>query len=55
MKLRITVLPIGGYRFAVERKKWWGWQTIYKADLLRYCEEYINDLSLVRKIEWIKD
>jgi hypothetical protein len=55
MKVRINVLPIGGFRFSVERKRWWGWQTLYKADVLKYCEEYIRDLQLVRKVEWIKD
>lgn len=55
MKLRINVYPIGGYRFGVERKRWFGWVAIYKADVLKYCEEYINDLSKVRKVKWIKD
>lgn len=27
MKMRINVLPIGGFRFAVEQKKWWGWHS----------------------------
>lgn len=55
MKVRINVLPTGGFRFSVERKRWWGWQTLYKADVLKYCEQYIRDLQLVRKVEWIKD
>lgn len=55
MKMRINVLPIGGFRFAVEQKKWWGWQIVYKADILSYCESYIKDLSKVRKVDWVKD
>lgn len=55
MKMRINVLPIGYFRFAVEQKKWWGWQIVYKADNLSYCERYIEDLSKVRKVDWVKD
>lgn len=54
MKVRINPLSYGGWRFAVERKMWWGWQTIYKADIIKYCEDYIKDLQKVRNVEWVK-
>lgn len=55
MKLRINVYPTGGFRFGVERKRWFGWVAIYKADVLDYCKAYIKDISEIRKVEWVKD
>jgi hypothetical protein len=55
MKLRINVYPIGGFRFGVERKRWFGWVAVYKADVLDYCKAYIKDISEIRKVEWVKD
>ena len=55
MKLRINVYPIGVYRFGVERKYWYGWAAVYKADVLQYCEDYIKDVSKVRKVQWVKE
>lgn len=55
MKVRIEAYGTGnGWRFGVERKRWYGWQPIYKADILSYCESYIADLSKVREVEWVK-
>jgi hypothetical protein len=58
MKIRITPATTFNFDncgFYVEEKKWWGWKKIYHAYILRYCEEYIEDLSKVRNITLIKD
>lgn len=31
--------------FEVQEKKWWGWKTIYWANIPRYIEEYLEDLK----------
>lgn len=56
MKVRIRPKGIGLMpRFSVQEKKWWGWKTLYNAEILSYCIKYIEDLSTVRKVDWIKD
>lgn len=38
---------VGGWNngFKVQEKKWWGWQTIYCSNILKYIEEYLEDLK----------
>lgn len=48
------VISFGDPRYKVEIKRWWGWQTIYYARLIDYAIEYINNLSEIRKVLWLK-
>lgn len=56
-KIRIEPLLKSPYgdMFAVQRKRWWGWQTVYTSDLINDCVNHIKGLSEVRNVEWVKD
>lgn len=55
MKLRIDIqkrmcVPL----YAVQRRRWWGWEVILRADKLYTCEHFITQFATVREVEWIK-
>lgn len=55
MKIRIKPNGIGlNPRFSVQRKRWYGWETIYNAEILSYCLEYINDLKEFANVELVR-
>lgn len=49
-------MPTGGgiYNFCVQKKCWYGWSTLYRAILLKYCIEYVEDLEKVANAEFVK-
>lgn len=55
IKVRIKpFISFGDPRYKVEIKRWWGWETVYDARLIDYAIEYINELSKVRNVLWLK-
>lgn len=58
MIVRIEVFPDSCWdenrkKFAVQRRRWWGWQTIYSSNHINYCEAFIQDLKKVRQVDYI--
>lgn len=40
--------------FKVQQKVWYGWNTIYVTDILRYALEFIEDLKQIAEVEFRK-
>lgn len=40
-------------RFGVQRRRWWGWQTIYSSNYIRDCESYIQELKKIRQVDYV--
>jgi hypothetical protein len=55
MKVRIKPLNCThSFRFAVQRKRIIGWETLYKANLIGYCIQYVDDLRKLSDVKFIK-
>lgn len=55
MKIRIKPNGVGLMpRFSVQQKRWYGWETLYNAELLSYCWKYIDDLKEFSNVELVK-
>ena len=55
--MKIRIIPNAIYerrRFFVQRKRWYGWETIYGADFIPPCIEYIEDLKKIANVELVK-
>lgn len=58
MIVRIEVFPDSIWnedekKFGVQRRRWWGWQTIYSSNHVRSCEAFIEELKAVRYVEYV--
>ena len=47
-------ISFGYTRFKVEIKRWWGWQSLYDTKFIDYAIEFINELSEIRNVLWLK-
>ena len=55
--MKVRIKPIKNYSytcFHVQQKVWYGWKTIYDAQILRYAIEFIEDLKQIADVEFIK-
>lgn len=41
-------------RYKVEIKRWWGWQRLYVTKFIDNAIGFINELSEVRNVLWLK-
>jgi hypothetical protein len=41
-------------RYKVEIKRWWGWQKLYDTRFIEYAIGFINELSEIRNVLWLK-
>jgi hypothetical protein len=58
MIVRIEVFPDSCWdedrkKFGVQRRRWWGWQTIYSSNHISYCEAFIKDLKKIRSVQYL--
>lgn len=58
MIVRIEVFPDSTWnenrkKFGVQRRRWWGWQTIYSSNQIYHCESFIKELEKVRYVEYV--
>lgn len=55
--MKIRIIPNAIYerrRFFVQRKRWYGWETIFGADIISTCFAYVEDLERIANVELIK-